>query len=132
MVRNKPVKLPKDVVSVILEYEGGMIRAWQLDFCKGVYVEAYKRYFGGGFAFRQISRSSVYLPFYVHMACALRKEPTMIRYRKSRQHLRPWKRVFPAQCRGLSKKGINDGAGRCVKSIVEWMSLRPLEPLKRH
>ncbi len=130
MVRNKPVKLPKDVVSVILEYEGSVIRAWQLDFCKCVYVGAYKRYFGDDFTFKQVNRSSVYLPFYVHMACALRKEPTMVRYRKSRQHMRPWKRVFPAQCSWVAKKAVCEGAGRCVKSIVEWMRLRPLVPLR--
>ena len=130
MVIKKPVKLPKDMVSVILEYEGSIIRAWQLDYCKSVYVNGYKRYFGDCFTFRQVSRSSVYLPFYVHMAKALRKEPTMIRYRKSRMHMKDWKHVFPAQCSWVAKKGLLTDQERCAKNILQWLSLRPLAPLR--
>ena len=46
MGRNFASQIPREIVAVILEYEGGLVRAFQLDYIGGVYINVYRNVLG--------------------------------------------------------------------------------------
>ena len=60
MVKFEPLQFPKEIVSVILDFEGSLIRSWKLDYIQSIYIEAYKRYFGKEITFRKICNEELF------------------------------------------------------------------------
>ena len=123
MPRIKPVKLPKDLVSVILDFEGTLIRDWQMDFCKRTYIEAYKRYFGQTLTFKKICQQNSYLPLYVHFSRWMQKTGGWIRVRRSQKHMKPWRRLFPAQCASARTKALKHS--EYAVNVIRLMASKP-------
>ena len=113
MTQHSVLKFPKELVGVILDYEGSLIRAWQLDFVKHTYIEAYKRYFGDSVTFEKICRPNSYLHLYVHFSNWVQNNNVWTRERASKKHMKPWRALFPAQCSNLKKKAIIDSQYAC-------------------
>ena len=123
MPRIKPVKLPKDLVSVILDFEGTLIRDWQMDFCKRTYIEGYKRYFGKKLTFKMICQSNAYLPLYVHFSNWMQKSGLWIRARGSQKHMEPWRRLFPAQCSSVRPKALKHS--QYAVNVIRLLTSKP-------
>ena len=134
MTRKSTLQLPKVLVSVILDYEGSLIQAWQRDFVQNTYIEAYKRYFGDQITFKRICRANVYLPLYVHFSNWLQDEKVWVRRRPSMKYMKSWRRHFPEQCVGLKKKGchgchyainvLKAACNKCNKTLYAKWQLR--------
>ena len=123
MTRIKPVKLPKELVAVILDFEGSLIRDWQMDFCKSIYIEAYKRYFGQTLTFKKICQQNSYLALYVQFSKWMQTHNRWNRVRRSQKHMDPWRRLFPAQCASARKKALKHS--EYAENVVRLMASKP-------
>ena len=127
MVRYQPTKLvqfPKEIVSVILDFEGGLNRAWKLDYIQSIYIAAYKNYFGPHTTFRKMCRPHNYLPLFVHFAKWMHRDHLWVRYRASRKHMKPWRREFGAYCKNLEKNAIV--ASPYCSNVLKLLATRPM------
>ena len=126
MAKSKPTKLvqfPKDIVSLILDFEGSLNRAWKLDYIQSIYIAAYKQYFGKNTTFRKMCRPNNYLPLFVHFATWMHKHNTWVRFRASKKNMKPWRRVFGEYCTNLEKNSIVNSS-YCT-NIIQLMATRP-------
>ena len=106
IMQNTAVQLPDVLVDVILDYEGAQMRAWQLDYIKGIYIIAYKRYFGRSCTFKQICKCGGYLPVYMYLAKVEYCRNFNVKVKKSVLHMKPWKKHFPNNCGNLKKRCV--------------------------
>ena len=114
------VQFPKELVSVILDFEGSLNRAWKLDYIQSIYIEAYKRYFGKLTTFKKICSPNNYLPLFVHFAKWMHRDNLWIRFRPSRKHMKPWRREFSEYCVHL-ERNANVHSPYCC-SLLKAMS----------
>ena len=119
MVVGEPLQIPDVLLSVILEYEGALIRSWKMDYIQSVYVEAFKRYFGHYITFKRIFRNNSYLGLYCHFAKWMHNDNIWIRKRPSTMHMKPWVLAFPNQCNNLERKAIISANYHC--NVVKLM-----------
>ena len=131
MVKCTHVKLPTVIVTVILDYEGSLIRDWQRDYIQSIYIEAYKRNFGDHVTFKSICRRVSHLPIYVHFAKWLHEAHRWERHRPSKKHMIPWRLEFPMQCTDVQKKAITDSLFmEDVKTLMKNAPLTMQESLR--
>ena len=126
MVRYQPTKLvqfPKEIVSVILDFEGGLNLAWKLDYMQSIYIQAYKTHFGKHTTFKKICDPSNYLPLFVHFTKWIRTNKDWIRIRPSRKHMRPWRREFGECCTNLEKNSIVNN--HYCTNVLQLMATKP-------
>lgn len=117
------VQFPKEIVSIILDYEGSLNIAWKLDYIQSIYIEAYKRYFGNATTFKKICTPGNYLPLFVHFAKWMHRDDLWIRDRPSRKHMKPWRRVFAKYCVNLERNADVSSPYCC--SVLRMMSEHP-------
>ena len=118
-----PLQFPKEIVCVILDFEGSLIRAWKLDYIQSIYIEAYKRYFGKETTFKKICKPKNYLPLYTHFAKWMHHDNMWIRRRPSRKHMKPWRCVFGPYCEKLDKRAIKHS--QYCENVLQLMRRAP-------
>ena len=89
-------QIPAEITSVILEYEGGLVTAFQLDYIGGIYIHVYRNILGWG------PHPESHMESFIQLATTIytSKQPFnkrvggLIKVRKMRKHMLPWVRVF--------------------------------------
>lgn len=122
MGRNFASQIPREIVAVILEYEGGLVRAFQLDYIGGVYINVYRNVLGWA------SNHGTGIEKYLLMANQIysnkKASRGRLKMRRMRKHMIPWKKAFqeelPILMKQMRKKALhveNNGP----RSVVDLM-----------
>ena len=89
-------QIPVEITSVILEYEGGLVYAYQLDYIGGIYIHVYRNILGWSVypeihteRFLQLATT-----IYTSKQPFNRRVGALIKVRKMRKHMLPWVRAF--------------------------------------
>ena len=96
MSRFESCQIPAEITSVILEYEGGLVSAFQLDYIGGIYIHVYRNILGW------VPQPETHTERFLQLATTIytSKQPFnkrvggLIKVRKMRKHMLPWVRAF--------------------------------------
>ena len=96
MSRIGSCQIPAEITSVILEYEGGLVSAFQLDYIGGIYIHVYRNILGW------VPQPETHTERFLQLATTIytSKQPFskrvggLIKVRKMRKHMLPWIRAF--------------------------------------
>ena len=96
MSRIVSCQIPAEITSVILEYEGGLVTAFQLDYIGGIYIQVYRNVLGWGVYPETHMESFIQLAttIYTSKQPFNRRVGALIKVRKMRKHMLPWVRAF--------------------------------------
>ena len=87
------IQIPKEMLCLILAFEGSALTAFQLDYIGSVYIAAYRQAFGWASTIRPKMRLYMQLAQHIHS----NKQKWHIKIRKSRKHFLPWRQAFKAE-----------------------------------
>ena len=122
MGRDYASQIPREIVAVILEYEGGLVRAFQLDYIGGIYINVYRNALG--WATTHGTGIEKYLLMANHIYSNKKAGRNRLKLRRMRKHMIPWKMAFqeelPILMKQMRKKALhveNEGP----RSIIDLM-----------
>ena len=95
--------LPDDIIVLIALFEGRIVRSYLKQYISQIYSCVFQQYFGRHNNLKHICGppglqhdSMRALPFYCAWATAIKtKNPTLVKSRKSRKHMRPYNGLRP-------------------------------------
>ena len=98
-------QIPTEIIAVILEYEGGLVKAFQLDYIGGIYIHVYRNILGWGADPESHTESFIQLATTIYTS----KQPfchrvgALIKVRKMRKHMLPWVQAFKCELKYYMK-----------------------------